>query len=356
MSRLLEKASEEARLGNKEITNRVRHIGNKFLNAVEISAQEAVYLVLQMSMRRSSRSFQFISTSPPDERTFLLKKLDKLKALPDNSHDIESDNIIKRYQRRPKQLEKLCLADFVAWFDSVKDEHSDRNSNDSSVTGFDDFLPETNFDDNTDDDLNSINVTEPGCTKANEYQLKGSMKLVKRKKPKIIRSVRYHKDKDPENHYREQLMLFIPWRKEGIDMMKDCQSYQERFEQVKDEVLCNRCQYEYHSEILDKAMEDMNNPECHNFDNVAPNAEHINKQDCAVKDKASELFGCFDPGKNKQHIQYDLLDDIGIFPRSNDQEELVIKHLSNDDYHTLVRSLNEKQRQFFLSCFTFSQN
>ena len=101
-------------------------------------------------------------------------------------------------------------------------------------------------------------------------------------------------------------------------------------------------------------MEDMNNPECHNFDNVAPNAEHINKQDCAVKDKASELFGSFDPGKNKHHIQYDLLDDIGIFPRNNDQEELVIKHLSNDDYHTLVHSLNEKQRQFFLSCFTFS--
>ena len=38
MSRLLEKASEEAQSGNKDITNRVRHIGNKFLNAVEVSA------------------------------------------------------------------------------------------------------------------------------------------------------------------------------------------------------------------------------------------------------------------------------------------------------------------------------
>ena len=36
MSRLLEKASEEAKAGNKDITNRVRHIGNKFLNAVEV--------------------------------------------------------------------------------------------------------------------------------------------------------------------------------------------------------------------------------------------------------------------------------------------------------------------------------
>ena len=46
MSRLLERASEEAKSGNKDIINKVRHVGNKFLNAVEISAREAVYLVL----------------------------------------------------------------------------------------------------------------------------------------------------------------------------------------------------------------------------------------------------------------------------------------------------------------------
>ena len=85
-------------------------------------------------------------------------------------------------------------------------------------------------------------------------------------------------------------------------MIKDCQTYQERFEQVKDEVVYNTCQYEYHSEILDKAINDMNNTEFDNFNNVAPNAEHINKQDCAIKEKHSELFGCFDPGKKKSSI------------------------------------------------------
>ena len=63
MSKLLETASQEANSGNKDIGNKVRHIGNKFLNAVEISAQEAVYLVLQMPMRRALREFQFINTS-----------------------------------------------------------------------------------------------------------------------------------------------------------------------------------------------------------------------------------------------------------------------------------------------------
>lgn len=103
-------------------------------------------------------------------------------------------------------------------------------------------------------------------------------------------------------------------------------------------------------------MNDMNNSECDNFDNVAPNAEHINQQDCAVKQKPSELFHCFDPGKNKHHSRYDLLDDIGIFPRNNDNEELLIKCMSDDDYYALVRSLNVEQRQFFLSCPTFSES
>jgi len=124
MSKLLRKASEEASSGNNDIINKVRHIGNKFLNAVEISTQEAVYLVLQMPLRGSSREFQFINTSNPEERTFLLKSMDRLQELPDSSEDIESDNLIKRYQRRPKQLEELCLADFVAWYNCVKQNKS----------------------------------------------------------------------------------------------------------------------------------------------------------------------------------------------------------------------------------------
>jgi len=113
-SKFLRKASEEASSGNEDLINKVRHTGNQFLHTVEISAQEAVYFVLQMPLRRSSREFQFINTSNPQERTFLLKSMDKLQKLPGSSEDIESDNLIKRYQRRPKQLEELCVADFAA--------------------------------------------------------------------------------------------------------------------------------------------------------------------------------------------------------------------------------------------------
>ena len=55
MSELLRRACAEAKEGNASIKQQVRDIGNKFLNSVEISAQEAVYLVLQIPMRKASR-------------------------------------------------------------------------------------------------------------------------------------------------------------------------------------------------------------------------------------------------------------------------------------------------------------
>ena len=73
MSDLLRHACEEARKDGGSIQNQVRSIGNKFNRHVEISEQEASYLVLQMPLRKSSRGNIFINTSPQEERPFLLK-------------------------------------------------------------------------------------------------------------------------------------------------------------------------------------------------------------------------------------------------------------------------------------------
>ena len=59
----------------------VRHMGNAFLNGVETSAQEAACLVLQLPLTRMSREVVFLPTSPPDERTFLLKDFKMLQEM-----------------------------------------------------------------------------------------------------------------------------------------------------------------------------------------------------------------------------------------------------------------------------------
>ena len=328
------------RKANKNIVNKVRHIGNKFLNAVEISAQKAVYLVLQMPLRRSSREFQFVNTSDPDERTFLLKSMDRIKELPDNSIDIESDNVIKRYQRRPKKLENVCVADFVVWYNCQTESNEQKHLKTSSSYA-DDYLPENVVNDNLDDDVSHLQPR----SEEDEYEMKGGITLVKRQKPRIIRSVRFDKNKDPENYCREQIMLYTVWRNETTDLLKDSETYQDRFEVVKDVIEQNRKQYENHTDVLDQAVQDIESEESRNI--VAPNSQYRDEQDKEICSKVCELYGCFDPGKDKQHSKYDLINDIGIYPRTNDDEELVVKGLKDADFRKLVQSLNIEQKEFF---------
>ena len=84
-------------------------------------------------------------------------------------------------------------------------------------------------------------------------------------------------------------------------------------------------QYEHHTDVLEQAVQDIESEESGNI--VAPNSQYRNEQHKEIGLKFSELYGCFNPGKDKQHAEYDLIDDIGIYPRTNDDKELVVKRL-----------------------------
>ena len=103
----------------------MRQIGNKFLNNVEVSAQEAIYLLLQMPLKKSSRHVLFLNTNPPEERIYLLKSnLDKLK----DDEEVAESNLITRYVNRSPQIESVCLADYAALYDGIAAPRTDNNS------------------------------------------------------------------------------------------------------------------------------------------------------------------------------------------------------------------------------------
>ena len=156
MSELLRKACQEASEGNLGVKQQVRDKGNKFLNGVEISAQEAVYIILQLPMRRSSRGVVFINTRVPDERVRLLKSMDYIQQLEDDSEDIESGGVIKRYTERPAYLEDISLADWVAWYDCREFRSVQRQKCDKSDS--DGYPMEVIDEDNTDDDIIASDV------------------------------------------------------------------------------------------------------------------------------------------------------------------------------------------------------
>ena len=204
MSAQLDAAAKEARRGNLDLKKQVRHIGNVFSNCVEVSAQEAVYLDLQIPLTKCTRDIVFINTSIPEERIFLLKPKAALDELPAESTDVESESIIQRYSKRPRPLGKLCLADYVSKVDvsypkgnKFSEKFDDVNDDDSCFNSSGDESDDS-FDDNNSQSSDLL------------FEAKNGTKYKKRKVPRIIRYVRYNRKRDPENYFREQLMLFVP--------------------------------------------------------------------------------------------------------------------------------------------------
>ena len=114
MSVQMEHACSDAKRGNMDLKESVRHMGNVFLNAVETGQEEAAFLLLQLPMFFMSRDSVFINLSPKDERTFLVKSREVLEKMDPDSTDIEVTGLIAGYCQRPHAMEDYCLADFAS--------------------------------------------------------------------------------------------------------------------------------------------------------------------------------------------------------------------------------------------------
>ena len=135
-----------------------------------------------------------------------------LDELPAESTSIESDNIVQRYSKRPRQLQRFCLADYVSKVDVVYPKGNKlpetieyRNDDSSSV--------ENSSDENSEDEEMVAN----GNTASDLIHIAKN-------------GTKY---KDPENYYIEQLMLFMPWRNEQKDLLGSFGTYRAHYNTMK---------------------------------------------------------------------------------------------------------------------------
>ena len=329
MSQLLQRACDEAREGNSSIKQRVRDIGNKFLNSVEICAQEVVYIVLQLPMRKSSREVIFIPTAPSEERVQLLKPMNEIEELDDDSQEVHASGLWNRYMQRSPSLENISLADWAAYYDSCQKPFTKK----SRATDIDNLPLETlDNDENNDNELVECvkEVTNTGK----------QVKPKKRLKPRIIRSVWFNVESHPEKHYRELIMLFTSWRNEETDLIGNSSSYQEQYLLLKEEIDKQMRQYAICSEDLNEIEQNLLSTNCseEQFDSIAPDTQHIELEDEA------EGMEDLHPDFNES---YDMSHDLGIPSTSLNNEPLVLNELPDDDYRQMVQTLNKEQKEFF---------
>lgn len=137
-------------------------------------------------------------------------------------------------------------------------------------------------------------------------------------------------------------MLFTSWRNEDTDLLANFSFYQERFLNVKDCIEEQMKLYAVCSDNLDKIQEHLNeiDGDNDNFDSIAPLTQNIEYQDEA------EGLQDLHPDLNES---YDLSEDVGIPSAVESSEPLVLNELQDQEYRQLVQTLNQKQKEFFLS-------
>ena len=343
MSELLERAAKEAREGNMDVKQSVRHIGNKFLNCTEISEQECAFDLLELPITQSSVKVEFISTCSPDERVFIAKSEDILKSMDPQSQDIKQAGNIDRYASRPKKLEDLCLADFVSMIDMhyiYKQQDSDGNSSvDESEDSDNELAEEQNeiSDDALYIKLKSILLIKIGRSK--------QMKL--RRKRKVLRFVNYKYQTDAENYCREKLMLYIPWRNELEDLFFNTESFVEAYNLLKEKIHCKMRIYEPAAEVIDEAqVEFHSNP----HDYIVNNEIVGDHGDSNPEIKnVTNIFDILNPNLLQDEIVPDISGDLNI-PTNKflDSVQQTANVIETKDYYNLVDSLNTKQYQFYV--------
>ena len=149
----------------------------------------------------------------------MLKSKSQLDLLPDESTDVYQISLIDTYQQQPAQSESETLADFAGKYDVTSRKRVED-------------------------------------TDENFYNLSDGRILTKMKTSRIIRYVRFSLQKDPENNYRELIMLFLLFRDED-NLSYPFSTFKEKYEANLSLIEAKRSDFEFYRGDIEQAQEEL---------------------------------------------------------------------------------------------------
>ena len=300
MIEVMQKAVQESKEGDDAQFKNLCKVGNAFLNSSLISAQQAADECLGHQMTMFSLSEIFVNTNVPEKRVLMMKPQKELEQLEDDDSDIAHIEFIEKYSKRPQELEEICLADFACCYEKVKVKTAQNDS---------------------DSDSNEEN-------QALQSQSKSKYRL--RRKPKILRSRNFIKENDPENYYREQVMLYFPWRNEETELLQAC---------------CKDVYFDHYKQILEKYAK-------YNFFSNEELDELQKQVEQDLAEQYAEEGLEFENEELSDSEKIDVFETLNIHPIEGvnfDKTEKAYNisapvRINYEDISEMMRKLNEKQR------------
>ncbi|KAG5666226.1 putative ATP-dependent DNA helicase PIF1, partial [Polypedilum vanderplanki] len=330
LSRLLRKCVEEYKNGNASIKSKLSAMSKIMYNSSETSAQEASWIRSRLPMCMSTDVVEFISSGPKATRQLMLKsnaELERIAESNPDSTDIYKKGPIDRYADRPNELEDICLADFIA-------HYTYHTRGKQTTTDNDDDAPE----DEQLEVIDGADIDEHTIEKK-RFDLKNNSGYITiRKRPKIIRYVRFNRHEDEVNYFREMVLLFLPWRNEDEEV--ESQDCAKKFEENEAVIKRNYDKYNAVSLDIDAILQEIQNEriaeenieaESNNRENVDPNFLNAYDFDDNIVPNAAAEMGLEAPGADITASRYQ-----------------VPNMIRDDEYFELCDSLNTLQRDFLM--------
>ena len=154
---------------------------------------------------------------------------------------------------------------------------------------------DANMEDENDEKRTSEQEDRENISKLRYSFTVGDHRVVLRTKPKILRYVNYNQKVDSENYYREQIMLFFPWRNEEKDLLKNYETYQDHFKNICEKIQLKKMDYDQNSELLKEVELATETQTIDIFDDICPNTESIEAMDSERKPLTSNKYEFYNP-------------------------------------------------------------
>ena len=171
-------------------------------------------------------------------------------------------------------------------------------------------------------------------------------KIYKRIQPRVIRYHYVSKQKDEEAYYHRLLILYMPWRKEEDIPLNN--SYLQRFEQVKQDIMASIQTYEPYNDEDEEILE--------NFDPNETTPEIWNKVSAQIEQEQEVVQENITQTEHP-YLDPEWIEDVNepvIQRNSNSTFRITKQYLASDsDYLQNVRDLNVQQRQIFDHLFSW---
>ena len=206
-----------------------------------------------MPLKQLSRKVVFVNTAAKEDRVSLLKPINQIQDMDDDSEDIYQTSLIDRYAVRPNMLNQMCLAEFATNYTTCSGQELPENETS-------DVLP---------------TPEDGGSGRGQSIKLKNNLgRMYKRKREAIIRFHRFNHKKEPSKVYRSKIMLYVPWRDESSDLLGGYMDFRSHYEDKIEDILDNERKYTQNATEIDEAIDDLteHGPPQHALDQVAPGA------------------------------------------------------------------------------------